>query len=178
MQVVDLDVAIGGDVRMVVRKQNVSIAELVVLQAIHGKDAVANVRVVGQAVGFDPVSERERLARLYDNSQNDAQPKVHALFPGVAPQLPMKLSEVALIDEDVSQTKQSSAGLTVQRFDDETSDDEEPAAEDPESEDGYTEGDENIEIDAPPGADIDPEAVFPSKAAAATPAVDPSDLLS
>lgn len=115
MQIVDCDVALGGDVRMVVDKRNVSIPELVVLQAVHGRDAVTNVRVTGEARNFNPVSERERLKTLYELNENS--PKIDNLFPGVKPQMPYKLSEVLLVDPTEDDQNVRSAPLEVVRFD-------------------------------------------------------------
>lgn len=64
MQIVNCTVAIGGDAGMTVAKQNVTVAEVLVLRAIHGDDAVRNVEVTDE-IKISSAEERERLALLY-----------------------------------------------------------------------------------------------------------------
>lgn len=64
MQIVNCTVAIDGEAGMTVAKTNVSVPELLVLQALHGDDAVRNVEVIGDIKVSAP-EERERLSLLY-----------------------------------------------------------------------------------------------------------------
>jgi len=61
-------VAIGGDIRSVVPKTLVTPAEIMLLQSIHGDDAVTNIRVDGS---FDVTSdvERDRLGSFYGDQK-------------------------------------------------------------------------------------------------------------
>jgi hypothetical protein len=63
MQIVNCTVAIDGEAGMTVAKAGVTVAELLVLRAIHGDDAVRNAEVVGD-VDVSPAEERERLSLL------------------------------------------------------------------------------------------------------------------
>jgi hypothetical protein len=64
MQIVNCTVAIDGEAGMTVAKSNVTLAELLVLRAIHGDDAVRNVEVVDD-IKVPAGEERERLNLLY-----------------------------------------------------------------------------------------------------------------
>lgn len=84
-------VAIGGDVRAVVPKPTVSVAEIMLLQQIHGGDAVTNIKITGT---HDTTSEeeRDRLGRLYSDE------KVVNLFNQFG-DLPKTLAEARVPDE-------------------------------------------------------------------------------
>jgi hypothetical protein len=64
MQVCNCTVAIAGEAGMTVAKSGVTIAELLVLRAMHGDDAVRNVEITG-TVDVSAPEERERLALIY-----------------------------------------------------------------------------------------------------------------
>lgn len=92
MQKVKCEVALGGDVRACVPK-TVTVPELVVLEAVHGHGSIMNV----QAAGMDKRShqdELERLHRIYGGAGAEDENIVARLFPGYAPKLPVKLSEI------------------------------------------------------------------------------------
>ena len=61
-------VAIGGDIRSVVEKPSVTPAEIMLLQSIHGPDAVTNIRIIGEHDGTMD-SERDRLGRFYGDQK-------------------------------------------------------------------------------------------------------------
>lgn len=115
MQVVDCYVAIGGDVRTVVFKQNVTIPELVILQAIHGRESIKHVKVTGEVRNFNPVAERERLIATYQITERS--PNVMQFFPGVRPSMPTRLEDVVLTDPDPNDVNASAGALQVVRFD-------------------------------------------------------------
>lgn len=62
-----IDIAIGGDARATIRKEPVSIPEIVLLRTIHGDDAVTNIKIIGEWDYEDDV-ERDRLGRLYKDA--------------------------------------------------------------------------------------------------------------
>ena len=65
-------VAIGGDIRSVVPRPSVTPAEIMLLQTIHGSDAVTNIRVIGEEdTTMD--AERDRLGRFYGDAKVIAQ---------------------------------------------------------------------------------------------------------
>ena len=61
-------VAIGGDIRSVVPKTQVTPAEIMLLQSIHGADAVTNIRVVGE-LDATMDQERNRLGSFYKDEK-------------------------------------------------------------------------------------------------------------
>lgn len=63
-----VDIAIGGDSRAVIHKSTVSIPEIVILQSLHGDDAITNIRIDGTWDTPDDV-ERDRLGILYKDSK-------------------------------------------------------------------------------------------------------------
>jgi hypothetical protein len=64
MQVCECLVLIGGDIGNSVTKQDVTAAEIAVLRAIHGNDAVRSI-VIKDQIKVDHDNERERLALIY-----------------------------------------------------------------------------------------------------------------
>lgn len=169
MQIVDCNVAIGGDVRMVARKLNVTIAELVVLQAVHGRDAVTNVVVAGEVVGFSPTSERERLKATYELTEESVQ--IATLFPGVIPQMPTRLEEIVLVEPDPDEKARTVVPPQVRRFDGNNSGgdgDSLPGDDDLDDEDGDDKVDEGDDEDEPAPTDVPPGVDVPP-----APAVDP-----
>jgi|TARA_R110000803_G_scaffold87023_1_gene153605 hypothetical protein len=61
-------VAIGGDIRSVVPKTQVTPAEIMLLQSIHGADAVTNIRVIGE-LDSTVDEERNRLGSFYKDEK-------------------------------------------------------------------------------------------------------------
>jgi hypothetical protein len=61
-------VAIGGDIRSVVPKTMVTPAEIMLLQSIHGDDAVTNIRVNGE-LDATMDQERNRLGEFYGDGK-------------------------------------------------------------------------------------------------------------
>lgn len=115
MDFVSCDVAIGGDLRMVLRKQ-VSVAELVVLQKLHQRSSITNIKVIGQVKNFNPVTERERLRALYESSTEEGF-HIESLYPGVRPDMPTRLDEVVLVDAEDEQSDRAIEPLEVVMFD-------------------------------------------------------------
>lgn len=102
MQTVTCDVRLNGDVGSVVRKEGITVPEVLVLRAIHGNDAVVNItategRNVSQKAEFD------RLAQKYRVRTSDDKALVPSLFPGAIPQLPTRLAEIGIEIENLSE---------------------------------------------------------------------------
>ena len=101
MQRCNCSVRLGGDIGNTVAKTGVSPAEIVILRHIHGgPDAVIDI----QPTGMDKVPhavERERLVNIYKAEIVDH------LFPGAYSKLPVSLSDVALVEEDVTDLGES-----------------------------------------------------------------------
>lgn len=102
MQKLKCEVALAGDVRQLVPKV-VTVPELVVLQAIHGHGSVQNVEVVGMDKRPHR-DELDRLHRVYGKAgEEEGKGVVARLFPGYAPQLPVRLSDIGMAEADTEE---------------------------------------------------------------------------
>ena len=90
MEQLSCSVAINGDIRAVITKPLVTIAEIVLLQAMHGADAVTNIKVIGETERTSE-QERDRLGNFYKDN------KVIEVF-GQYGDLPKTLSESRIDD--------------------------------------------------------------------------------
>jgi len=84
-------VAIGGDVRAIVPKPFVSVPEILLLQSIHGNDAVTNIKVI-KTQDATSEEERDRLGSLYGDD------KVVGIFNQFG-DLPETLAAARIADE-------------------------------------------------------------------------------
>lgn len=105
MQLANIMVRLGGSLLNTVHVANASPAEILVLRAIHGDDAVTDVR----PTKFTPKrhdAEFERLATKYDRAASMAapgsekSPLLSRLFPGAIKKLPERLADVGMPDLD------------------------------------------------------------------------------
>lgn len=93
MQVVNCSVRLGSNLNSVVRKYNVTVAEIVVLRTIHGADSVVSIQRVLQDKRAK-LEEVERLSAIYG-------PVVRkAVFPGANPTLPVTLEDIGIDPAD------------------------------------------------------------------------------
>lgn len=84
MEVANAMVAIGGDSGSIISKGPITPSEVVVLRAIHGEDAVTNIKILG-TIERRNRDERARISNLYGNAVDGNQNNVvQALFPGAA----------------------------------------------------------------------------------------------
>ncbi len=98
MEIANVLVSLGGDPGNTVPKYNVTAAEIGVLLAIHGNDAVNEIEPVGEIKRRHP-EERGRLLAIYGGAKNPNQtPIVATMFPGVAARVFETLSELGLDD--------------------------------------------------------------------------------
>jgi len=65
---ISCNVAIGGDSRAVVNKPYCTVAEVLLLQSIHGQDAVTNIKVY-DTFDSDDAKERDRLGHFYGDEK-------------------------------------------------------------------------------------------------------------
>ena len=79
-------------------KYPVTPAEIILLRAIHGEDAVINIELV-DSVERSTSEEKERLLGAYKTKTPDSEaPLVEVLFPGYDPRLPVSLKDLRLDD--------------------------------------------------------------------------------
>lgn len=79
----------AGNLGMTIDREDVTPAEILVLKALHGADAVLNI-VKTRARNIDSRKEMDRLKAYYGDKV------VLDLFPGAAPVLPKTLREAGL----------------------------------------------------------------------------------
>lgn len=100
MQLANINLRLGGSPMHVVHKQGVTPAEILVLQRIHGSDAVVDVRPTKIDKNRRHAEEFDRLAALYDRGagvdtpDTDQKSILKELFPGAMKKLPLTLKEV------------------------------------------------------------------------------------
>lgn len=102
MQLCNIQLRLGGSLLHTVPKTDVTPAEILVLRALHGEDAVTSVR----PTKFDKTrrheAEFERLSTLYDRAASASAPGEEAksvmgtLFPGAMKKLPVHLKDIGL----------------------------------------------------------------------------------
>lgn len=68
MDLLSCSVALNGDIRAVISKPKVTIAEIILLQAMHGSDAVTNIKVIGE-LKTNSEQERDRLGNFYKDAK-------------------------------------------------------------------------------------------------------------
>lgn len=112
MQTANIMLAIGGDRGNTVPKYAVSVAEIALLRAIHGADAVFDVEPL-EAPAMDEgkaVSNRAELNRLrhvYDAKDADGNRVVDQVYPGAAARVFETLDELELADEYFKPTERT-----------------------------------------------------------------------
>lgn len=88
-------VALGGDQGNTVPKYRVTAAEIAVLQAIHGGEAVIEIVPLGKIPG-NHRAERQRLLDTYIAKDSDNRSIVDRMFPGAAARVFESLRELQL----------------------------------------------------------------------------------
>lgn len=105
MEIANCFVALGGDKGNAVPVYSVTPAQVTILQAIHGDDAVFDILPIepstdGQkriAAGT-PKAERTRLAEFYKAKTPEGGSVVMATYPGSFPDMPMTFEQLDLDD--------------------------------------------------------------------------------
>lgn len=142
MQYCDCSVSLhGSDNYIVVEKTDLSIPEIVLMQHLHGEDAVRNIRPVRTTK--EPVisAKRRLLERYSDPSYGAIREAVEKLWPGMNPMLPRSLEDIGLVEnrDDGNVTDKGpavvraadlAAGLNIEDDGDELDDGSSYAAED------------------------------------------------
>lgn len=90
MELYQAEVCIGGLITNTVLKEEVTASEILILQQIHGSDAVRKIKPLGNKQR-EYQKEYDRLVRSYGPR------RVQAVFPGARPVLPQKLADVGII---------------------------------------------------------------------------------
>lgn len=96
MELANALLALSGNRATTVPKYDITPPEVVVLNAIHGDDAVFDIEPTGETVKRSFSAERDRLARLYPARDNDNRAIVAVTYPGNAPVLPTTFDSLGL----------------------------------------------------------------------------------
>ena len=96
MELATVLLALGGDRNNTVPKYRVTPAEIAVLAAIHGGDAVFDIVPLGETEAISFRDERERLFRLYPAKNEDNKPIVLEVYPGTSPILHTTIESLGL----------------------------------------------------------------------------------
>lgn len=158
MQLSNLVLRLGGSLLHTVPVSDATPAEILVLQRIHGDDAVVDVRPVRMDKNRRHAQEFERLAAKYDRAASASAPGdesksiMASLFPGAMKKLPLTLKDIGLghymSPASIAAAERQAASVAVDPAEGEEAVLNPPAPED--SEDGA--GEDNL---AGEGADDD-----------------------
>ena len=96
MELANVLLALGGDRNNTVPKYEVTAAEIAVLAAIHGADAVHDIEPLDKTRTVSFKEERERLLGLYPAKNEDNKLIVLEVYPGVAPVLHTEIATLGL----------------------------------------------------------------------------------
>jgi hypothetical protein len=98
MEHANVEIRLAGSLENTVRKE-VSAPEIAVIKALHGHDAVVNIKK-SRVSPIDQAAERSILERKY------GEETIARFFPGVASKLPTTLAEVGVeVQEETSKKK-------------------------------------------------------------------------
>ena len=100
MQTASVSVALAGDRGNSVRKYDVTPAEVSVLRAVHGDDAIFDIEP-GADIERGNREELERIMQIYGGSRvlgTDTR-AVPTLYPGIGAQVPLAFDDLGLADE-------------------------------------------------------------------------------
>lgn len=112
MQTANIMLAIGGDRGNTVPKYAISVAEIVLLRAIHGEDAVFDVEpletpAMDEGMAISNRAELNRLRRVYDAKDADGNRIVDQVYPGAAARVFETLEEIDLPEDYFKPTERT-----------------------------------------------------------------------
>jgi len=99
MQTANVLLALGGQRGNSVPKYGITAAEIAVLMAIHGVDAVYDITPLEAEVERSSRDEKARLFELYPARDEDGKFVVEAVYPGNAPVVHQDLTDLGLPEE-------------------------------------------------------------------------------
>ena len=112
MQTANIMLAIGGDRGNTVPKYAISVAEIALLRAIHGEDAVFDVEpletpAMDEGVVVSNRAELNRLRHVYDAKDAEGNRVVDQVYPGAAARVFETLDEIGMPDEYFKPTERT-----------------------------------------------------------------------
>jgi hypothetical protein len=100
MQYANIMLALGGDNANVIPKYNCSAAEIAVLMAIHGEQAVSGVEPIEEKPEVGNRQELARLAAIYGNAKDSENNSIlQLLYPGAGAVVHRNLADLGLVEE-------------------------------------------------------------------------------
>ncbi len=99
MQTANVLLALGGQRGNSVPKRGVTTAEIAVLMAIHGVDAVYDITPLDEEVDRSSRDEKARLFEKYPARDDDGRFVVEAVYPGNAPVVHQDIIDLGLPEE-------------------------------------------------------------------------------
>jgi hypothetical protein len=94
MELARVSITLSGDLGNVVYKNGITVPEASVLRAMHGKGSVSIVYIES----MDKRSHNAELSRLIAKYPKEVVTK---LWPGESPKLPVRFSEVGLVEPEL-----------------------------------------------------------------------------
>ena len=99
MQTANVLVALGGDRGNSVPKTGVTVAEIAVLMAIHGGDAVYDIRPLDEESDIGVRDEIARLRETYPAKDEDGKSIVEGVYPGRNPMVHRDFTDLDLPED-------------------------------------------------------------------------------
>jgi hypothetical protein len=99
MQLANALLALGGQRGNSVPKYRVTAAEIAVMMAIHGVDAVYDIVPLDEEIERSAREEKARLFEIYPAKDEDGRFVVEAVYPGNAPVVHQDIADLALPEE-------------------------------------------------------------------------------
>lgn len=112
MQFVNCFVRLNGSVENEVARRDISVAEVSVLRALHGADAVVKIEALDKR-DVNARAVKDHLMSTY--SSDNSRKVVEGLFPGMYPKIPETLGDVGLELAELAGARRP-AGATMVRM--------------------------------------------------------------
>ncbi len=96
MQFFKVSVALAGDEKSTVIRDTVSVAEIKILETIHGRGSVTPLKLLGGKV-ISSADEKARLLEFYKTATNERGDQiVELVYPGFTAMLPATLHDIGM----------------------------------------------------------------------------------
>lgn len=109
MQLANALLALNGQRGNSVPKYAITAAEIAVLMAVHGVDAVYDIQPLDEETERSSVAEKARLFELYPARDEDGRPIVETVYPGNAPVVHQDIADLGLPEELFATTQRVTA---------------------------------------------------------------------
>lgn len=118
MQQANISLMLGGDRGQIVHKYAISPAEVTILRAVHGVEAVHEIEIIKGKIERSDREELEHLAAIYGQATDGENNNImRTLFPGAGAKLPKNFAELG-IQEDFYKTDRAAVNYFPELEDD------------------------------------------------------------